>query len=72
MLIPYAALVTREFDPDSLKAKSETTPMSGSISSKPMPPKHPRSKDDTSKRKKSAKIKKSGIFVIRDGKAKLR
>ncbi len=69
LLVPYAALVTREFDPDSLKAKTETAESSGIIQQANAAEKAVPVEDGT-KRKKSTKIKKSGIFVVRDGKAK--
>lgn len=68
MLVPYAALVTREFDPDSLKAKSGTS--DGGIIQQANAAETPEEKVDATKKKKSAKIKKSGIFVVRDGKAR--
>ena len=69
LLVPYAALVTREFDPDSLKAKTESAESSGIIQQANAAEKAVPVEDGT-KRKKSTKIKKSGIFVVRDGKAK--
>lgn len=69
LLVPYAALVTREFDPDSLKAKTETAESSGIIQQANAAEKAVPIEDGT-KRKKSTKIKKSGIFVVREGKAK--
>jgi HlyD family secretion protein len=69
LLIPYAALVTREFDPDSLKAKSEKTAESDGII-KQANATDSKAADTTSKRKKSTKVKRSGIFVIQSGKAK--
>lgn len=70
LLIPYAALVTREFDPDSLKAKAERTAEGEGIIQQANAAESKPATDTTSKRKKSAKVKRSGIFVIRDGKAK--
>lgn len=68
LLIPYAALVTREFDPDSLKNTAEK-PAGGGIIQQANAAETADLSDDASKHKKSAKIKKSGIFVVRDGKA---
>lgn len=68
LLIPYAALVTREFDRDSLKivaAKSDggLIQTANAAQAEPEP-------SDAGKRKKDDKVKKTGIFVIRAGKAK--
>lgn len=69
LLIPYAALVTRELDLDSLNALAQKCGNSGGIvaqanaaESKPA--------DTASKQKKHTKAKKSGVFVVRGGKAK--
>lgn len=68
LLVPYAALVTREFDPDSLKAKTETA-SGGGIVQEANAATSADTAQSSSKKKKSDKIKKSGIFVIRGGKA---
>ncbi len=68
LLVPYAALVTREFDPDSLKAKTESS--GGGIIQQANAAESADIKADGAKKKKSSKIKKSGIFVVRDGKAR--
>ncbi|MGB5106710.1 MAG: efflux RND transporter periplasmic adaptor subunit [Candidatus Zixiibacteriota bacterium] len=68
LLVPYAALVTREFDPDALTAKAEKSESGGIIQQANAA--ESAASDNGTKRKKSAKIKKSGIFVVRDGKAK--
>jgi HlyD family secretion protein len=61
LLIPYAAVVTREFDKDSLESQNGDTLASV---------------DDNSannenrvnhEKKKRKKIKKSGVFVVKDG-----
>ncbi len=74
-LIPYAAVVTRKFDKDSLEAreKVEAEQNSGEVHAAEI------KDDDTvqndivedkpNKFKKSKKIKKTGVFVIRGGKA---
>lgn len=73
VLIPYAAIVTREFDPDSLKAKearaeSEGTGglMATAIAAEPV---QNETAKDKPKGKKKKKIKKTGIFIIKNGKA---
>lgn len=68
LLIPYAALVTREFDPDSLKAKTESS--GGGIIKQANAAETPDNSDDSAKRKKNAKIKKTGVFVVSNGKAR--
>jgi HlyD family secretion protein len=70
LLIPYAALVTREFDPDSLKTKSGKTAESEGMVKQANAAESKAATDTTSKRKRSAKVKRSGIFVIQSGKAK--
>lgn len=74
LLIPYASIVERQFDPDSLKKSAEpesTTVGSGEV--------HAAEADDSEtvdtseatdgKHKKKEKIKMSGVFVIKNGKA---
>ncbi len=68
LLVPYAALVTREFDPDSLKTKAESS-SGGGIVQEANAATRPDTAQSSSKKKKSTKIKRSGIFVIRGGKA---
>jgi HlyD family secretion protein len=74
LLIPYAAVVTREIDPDSVKADSAAAMASrgigevnaaevGSDDSTAV------SDDSTKSHKKKDKVKKSGVFVIRNGEA---
>lgn len=70
LLVPYAALVTREFDPDSLKNLDAKSDNGGGIIQEANAAESQPAPSDTTKRKKSDKVKKSGIFVIRDGKAK--
>jgi HlyD family secretion protein len=70
LLVPYAAVVTREFDPDSLKKAAAAVPESGAVGTA-----HAASdsSDDTAKPaspgKKSKKIRKTGVFVVKDSKA---
>lgn len=74
LLIPYASIVEREFDPDSLNKSTEpesTTVGSGEV--------HAAEIDDSSagdtteatagKHKKKEKIKMSGVFIVKNGKA---
>jgi len=76
LLVPYAALVTREFDPDSLKG-DDTGSAGGSVlaaevhasESQPAGAAAPDSVAESTRGKKSKKIKKSGVFVCRSGKA---
>ncbi len=72
LLIPYAALVTREFDADTLKAKEKQQDSgSGLVQSvnaaqnetEPEP-------QESGKKRAKEKIKKTGVFVVSDGKAK--
>ena len=74
LLIPYASIVEREFDPDSLKKISEpetTTVGSGEVHAAEAD--EPEASDTTEvrsgKRGKKEKIKKSGVFIVKDGKA---
>ncbi|MDF1545507.1 MAG: efflux RND transporter periplasmic adaptor subunit [bacterium] len=76
ILVPYASVVTREFDPDSLKKK--TPVQSSGILAETV---HAADLDDetdpemdssaarTSYKKKKKKIKKTGVFLIENGKA---
>ena len=69
LLVPYASVVTRELDPDSLKKAAETASESGAIGTA-----HAASdsSDDglkTTSAKKKKKIRKTGVFVVKDGKA---
>lgn len=72
VLIPYASIVTREFDPDSLyakKKKRETDTGASLVSSVQAAESKDVLADDASKRqgKRKKKIKKSGVFVVRNG-----
>jgi HlyD family secretion protein len=76
VLVPYAALVTREFDPDSLKT-SDTGSSGGGVlaaevhasESAPAASGAPDSATPATPGKRSKKLKKSGVFVCRNGKA---
>jgi HlyD family secretion protein len=81
LLIPYAALVTREFDPDSLNKSSENTDSGNSLVGEVQASELEETEMDTSQtssdtvlalekyRKKADKLKKSGIFCVRNGQA---
>jgi HlyD family secretion protein len=85
LLIPYAALVTREFDPDSLESTSETEAdpggtVAGTVNAAEIED-DPAADADTSfgdstnhsgpgDSRKKEKVKKSGVFVFRGGVAK--
>jgi len=79
-LIPYASIVQREFDPDSLKAEavaSESTSVGVSEVHAAEPddvetgdsPAVDTTQSTADKYRKKEKIKKSGVFVIKNGKA---
>ena len=77
LLIPYASIVTREFDPDSLFSKS-AGPDSNNLVAEVHAADLNESDDDNadsemgtekSYRPKKEKIKKTGIFMVKDGKA---
>lgn len=82
--VPYAAIVTREFDADSLAKDNDDSELMGDsdeggtvqaaeVSSSNEPEVIPAVAVETEKpqaSKKHTKVKKSGVFVIRDGKAK--
>lgn len=78
LLIPYAAVVTREFDPDSLKAKEKAEEKPEEIASAGIGEANAAEMSDDSAdtsgssadQKKKKKITKSGVFVIKDGAAK--
>ncbi len=69
LLVPYASIVTREFDPDSLKAAD--TLAGDEPESEPEAILASATEDSTEKRgksrKKKEKIKKSGVFCIKNG-----
>ncbi|MBI5867297.1 MAG: efflux RND transporter periplasmic adaptor subunit [candidate division Zixibacteria bacterium] len=70
LLVPYAAVVTREFDPDSLKKAEKPVSESGAVAAVAAP-----NPGDTSAKpagKKSKKIRKTGVFVVKEGKANFR
>jgi HlyD family secretion protein len=70
LLVPYASVVRREFDPDSLKKAEKTVSESGAIATAEAASD---SSDGAAKSappaKKSKKIRKTGVFVVKDGKA---
>jgi HlyD family secretion protein len=79
LLIPYASVVTREFDPDSLPegvrgsdtagAEEETVltaPSNGDLESNSEDDRKP----DKARTKKMKKIKKSGVFIVDNGLAR--
>jgi HlyD family secretion protein len=73
LLIPYAAVVTREIDPDSLKTDSAAA-MAGlgvrEANAAEMVSEDTTAAVDTTKsQKKKEKVKQSGVFVIQNGKA---
>jgi HlyD family secretion protein len=80
LLIPYAAVVTREFDPDSLKADSAQAEMAstgiGTVNAAEVGEEDSTDDDTTAAsatgtedRKKKKKVKKSGVFLIKNGAA---
>ena len=63
VLIPYASVIVREFDPDSLELANNPDKPNGDSESDPG--------DDTTKAfRKKEKIKKTGAFIIADGLAR--
>ena len=77
LLIPYAAIVTREFDPDSLKAKetaSADSPGIGEVNAAEASETGAAENDTTggtkadgASHKKKKMIKKSGVFIVKNG-----
>lgn len=70
VLVPYAAVVTREIDPDSLAAKKD----SAAAETEGLQAAELEEGDDTTqasavngKKKKKDKVKKSGVFVVKNG-----
>lgn len=72
LLVPYAAVVTREFDPDSLKKVEKPVSESGAIAATAATPNPGDSAAKPASGKKSKKIRKTGVFVVKDGKANFR
>lgn len=76
LLIPYAAVVTREFDPDSLKAKESEDPPAlastgvGEANAAEMSDDSADTNGAAPGKKKKEKVTKSGVFVIKNGIAK--
>ncbi len=68
LLVPYAAVVSREFDPDSLKAQT-AEPESGGIIQQANAAPASTEAEKTAGSKKKAKVKRNGVYVIRSGKA---
>jgi HlyD family secretion protein len=76
LLIPYAALVTREFDPDSLKRVDSTGSATAGLSNTAHAAEGDPGRVDaadstraTATGKKAKKVKRSGVFVYRGGHA---
>ncbi|MCH9030873.1 MAG: efflux RND transporter periplasmic adaptor subunit [candidate division Zixibacteria bacterium] len=75
-LVPYAALVVREFDPDSLKKSEDDEDTSGGIFASDAVAAEPDANDseENNSNKKSSskkdKVKKTGVFVVRNGVAR--
>lgn len=72
LLIPYASVVTREFDPDSLKGKREAETESSTVGTAHAAASDDpdvQEKSDGAIKKKSKKIRKTGAFVVKEGKA---
>ncbi len=71
LLVPYASIVTREFDPDSLKADDTLAQnvSSGEVMAAEVDEESP-TEDNSRKYRKKKKIKKDGVYIIEDGKAK--
>jgi HlyD family secretion protein len=71
LLIPYAAVVTREFDPDSLKAKKESEEIAstgiGEVNAAEVTDDSVVADTSGKDRKKKKKITQSGVFIIKDG-----
>jgi len=80
LLIPYASVVTREIDPDSVKAALKKADSTETLSDDLHAAEVQTASEDSAetqpatgrKHKKSKKIKKSGVFVIENGVAKFR
>jgi len=71
LLVPYASVILREFDPDSLESKNETA-STETISSNVVFAATTTTEDETSdksKKKKKDKIKMRGVYVINNGTA---
>lgn len=72
LLIPYAAVVTRKIDLDSVRSAEQSKPDSDEVVAaepEPTPAQADTTGETGGKRKKSKKEKKTGVFVCRDGKA---
>ena len=73
VLVPYASVVTREFDPDSLKKAEKTASVSGGVATaEAASDSEDLAAKATSPHKKSKKIRKTGVFVVKDGKVNFR
>lgn len=76
LLIPYAAIVTREFDPDSLKAKEGEEPPAlastgvGEVNAAEVTDDPTDTTESATGKKKKEKVTKSGVFVVNNGVAK--
>ncbi|MBU8933996.1 MAG: efflux RND transporter periplasmic adaptor subunit [candidate division Zixibacteria bacterium] len=69
LLIPYASVVTREIDVDSLQAKDDDDDSGGLVQTVNAAEADDVTEEEVSdeKKKKSEKVKKTGVFVISDG-----
>jgi len=71
VLIPYASVVRREFDPDSLAANVEHSDSGGLVSevhaAESNDSSEAASADNQAKKPKKEKVKLTGVFVIKDG-----
>ncbi len=77
LLVPYASIVERQFDPDSVRTDStvadDTTLGSGELHAAETDDEESDADEQTEpvveKHKKKEKIKKSGVFIVQNGKA---
>lgn len=73
LLIPYASVVTREFDPDSLPGTTASATESSAVGTA-----HAADSDDpdvkstadAGSKKKSKKVRRTGVFIVKEGKVK--
>jgi hypothetical protein len=73
VLIPYASVVVREFDSDSLESNSEDSDTGGSLVNSVSAAENDEeeaAKSTSGKSDKGERIKKSGVFLFQGGKAK--
>jgi len=67
ILVPYASIVTREFDPDSLQADDSLAAEDSEVEVIPASITEDQPEEKGKDREKREKIKKSGVFCIREG-----